>query len=73
MSLNVYIDGAGRSGRRPGPLAVSLLLHGSAFFVLMNAPEIKLPERSKSAYQQAVLVTKDLGEARRMVAKITTK
>ncbi len=28
---------------------------------------------AKSAYQQAVLVTKDLGEARRMVAKITTK
>lgn len=55
MSLNVYIDGAVHPGRkRPGPLAVSLLLHGAAFFALMNAPEIKLPERSKSAYKLAI-------------------
>jgi len=55
MSLNVYIHGAVHPGRkRPGPLAVSLLLHGAAFFALMNAPEIKLPERSKSAYKLAI-------------------
>src|SRR5580658_8750567 len=54
MSLNVYIDGARPKPKRPGPLAVSLLLHGSAFFALMHAPEIKLPEQSKSAYQMAI-------------------
>ncbi len=55
MSLNVYIDGAGRAGRkRPGPLVVSLLLHGSAFFALMNVPEIKLPDQAKSAYKLAI-------------------
>jgi TonB family protein len=59
MSLNVYIDGAAlpdgaRHGRRPGPLVVSVLLHGSAFFALMNAPEIKLPEPAKSEYKQAI-------------------
>jgi TonB family protein len=55
MSLNVYIDGAAYPDRkRPGPLAVSLLLHGTAFFALMNAPEIKLPEQSKSAYKLAI-------------------
>jgi TonB family protein len=55
MSLSVYIDGAGHPDRkRPGPLAVSLLLHGTAFFALMNAPEIKFPEQSKSAYKLAI-------------------
>src|SRR5438067_10627387 len=54
MSLSVYIDGAERGQRRPGPLAVSLALHGAAFFALMNAPEIKLPQPSKSEYQQAI-------------------
>jgi TonB family protein len=59
MSLNPYIDGAGQLSqggdrKRPGPLAVSLLLHGTAFFALMNAPEIKLQEQSKSAYKLAI-------------------
>src|SRR5580698_3791246 len=55
MSLNVYIDGAAHPDRkRPGPLAVSLVLHGTAFFALMNVPEIKLPEQSKTAYQLAI-------------------
>jgi TonB family protein len=54
MSLTVYMEGAARHRKRPGPLAVSLLLHGAAFFALMNAPEIKLPEPSKSAYKQAI-------------------
>jgi TonB family protein len=55
MSLNVYMDGAAHPDRkRPGPLAVSLLLHVAAFFALMNAPEIKLPEQSKSAYKLAI-------------------
>src|SRR5580700_6834464 len=55
MSLNVYIDGATHPDRkRPGPPAVSLLLHVAAFFALMNAPEIKLPEQSKSAYKLAI-------------------
>ena len=53
MSLSVYTDG-GRNRKRPGPLAISLLLHGGAFFALMNAPEIQLPEQSKSAYKQAI-------------------
>jgi TonB family protein len=35
-------------------LGISLLLHSLAFFALMNAPEIRLPERSRSAYQQAI-------------------
>jgi TonB family protein len=55
MSLNEYIDGAAHPRRRrPGPPVVSLLLHGAAFFALMNAPEIKLQEQSKSAYKQAI-------------------
>src|SRR5579863_2328454 len=58
MSLNVYIDGAhpgaGRQRKRLGPPAVSLLLHGTAFFALMHAPEIKLPEPAKSEYKQAI-------------------
>jgi TonB family protein len=54
MSLDVYIYGLGRERRRQAPLAVSLLLHGGAFFALMNAPEIRLPEQSKSAYKQAI-------------------
>ncbi len=53
MSLNVYIDGARPDRKRPGPLAVSLLLHGTAFFALMNAPEIQLSE-SKPAYKLAI-------------------
>ena len=55
MSLSVYIDGAqqsrGLTGKKPGPLAVSLLLHGGAFFALMNAPEIKLPEPAEIGIQ----------------------
>ncbi len=54
MSLNVYINGPGRERRRPGPLAVSLLLHGGAFYALMNAPQIKLPEPAKSEYKLAI-------------------
>jgi TonB family protein len=59
VSLSEYIGGAGYPGvgthrRRTGPLAVSLLLHGSAFLVLMNTPEIKLPESAKSEYKQAI-------------------
>lgn len=37
-----------------GPLAMSAALHGTAFFALMHAPEIKLPEPSKSEYKQAI-------------------
>ncbi|MDP9053854.1 MAG: energy transducer TonB [Acidobacteriota bacterium] len=54
MSLNLYMEGATRTGRRPGPLAISLVLHAAAFFALMEAPEIKLPEPSKSEYKQAI-------------------
>src|ERR1017187_3933374 len=54
MSLNVYMDGAERVRKRPGPLAISVLIHVAAFLALMNAPEIKLPEPSKSAYKQAI-------------------
>src|SRR5271169_6233839 len=53
MSLNVHIA-AEREKKRPGPLAVSLALHGAAFFGLMNAPDLKLPEPSKSEYKQAI-------------------
>jgi TonB family protein len=54
MSLSLYIEGAGRPGRRLRPLAVSAAIHGVAFLALMNAPEIKLPERSQSEYKQAI-------------------
>jgi TonB family protein len=53
MSLSVYIDGAGRP-RRLKPLAVSAAVHGAAFLLLMNAPTIRLPERSQSEYKQAI-------------------
>jgi TonB family protein len=54
MSLSVYIDGAGRPGRRLRPLAISAAIHGAAFLALMNAPEIRLPEPAPSAYKQAI-------------------
>ncbi len=54
MSLSVYIDGAGRPARRLRPLAVSAAIHGAAFLALMNAPQIRLPERSQSEYKQAI-------------------
>jgi TonB family protein len=53
MSLSVYIDGAGRP-RRLRPLAISAAIHGAAFLALMNAPAIRLPERSQSEYKQAI-------------------
>jgi len=55
MSLNAYMDGGPAAARkRPAPLAISLALHGAAFVLLMHAPEIKLPEPSKSEYKQAI-------------------
>src|SRR5689334_5522840 len=54
MSLELYIDGGKRNRKRPAPLAISLLLHAAAFFALMNAPQIHLPEPSKSEYKQAI-------------------
>jgi TonB family protein len=54
MSLNLYIDGAQQSRRRPAPLAISLVIHGAAFAALLSTPEIKLPEPSKSAWKQAI-------------------
>jgi TonB family protein len=54
MSLSVYIEGARKERRRPASLAISLAIHGAAFLALMNAPEIKLPEPSKSEYKQAI-------------------
>ncbi len=54
MSLSLYIDGAANPRRRLGPLAMSVAVHGTAFFALMHAPEIRLPEPSKSAYKQAI-------------------
>lgn len=54
MSLSVYIDGAKTDATRSGPRVVSLLLHGAAFFGLMHAPTIRLPEQSKSAYKLAI-------------------
>lgn len=54
MSLSVYIDGAERPGRRLRPLAISAAVHGAAFLALMNAPEIRLPERAQSEYKQAI-------------------
>jgi TonB family protein len=53
MSLSIYIDGAGRP-RRLKPLAASVAIHGAAFLALMNAPQIRLPERSQSEYKQAI-------------------
>ena len=51
---DAYSNTAGRARKRPGPLAVSLLLHGAAFYALMNAPQIQLPEPAKSEYKQAI-------------------
>jgi len=48
------MDGAQGSRRRPGPLATSLVMHGAAFFALMNTPEIKLPAQAKSEYKLAI-------------------
>jgi TonB family protein len=60
MSLSVYMDGGAHADRRrPDALAVSLLLHVAVFFALINAPEIKLPKASKSAYQQAIAGKED--------------
>ncbi len=58
MSLSLYIDGAGRP-RRLKPLAVSVAIHGTAFLALMNAPNIRLPERSQSEYKQAIAGKED--------------
>lgn len=54
MSLTLYIDGPRRTRKRVGPLAASVALHGTAFFVLIHTPEIKLPEPAKSEYKQAI-------------------
>jgi TonB family protein len=59
MSLTLYIDGQDLDSRRGprkrlGPLVISAALHGTAFFALMNAPEIMLPEPAKSEYKQAI-------------------
>jgi TonB family protein len=51
---DAFNSGAARERRRLGPLAVSLLLHGAVFFAIMNAPDLKLPEPSKSEYKQAI-------------------
>jgi TonB family protein len=54
MSLTLYIDGARRQRKRLGPLGISVALHGTAFFALLNAPAIKLPEPAPSEYKQAI-------------------
>src|SRR5437868_10359473 len=54
MSLSVYIDAPRREQTRRAPLAISLAIHLAAFLALMNAPEIKLPEASKSEYKQTI-------------------
>lgn len=54
MSLSVYIEGPGKRRRRLAPLAMSATLHGAAFFALMSAPELRLPEPAKSEYKQAI-------------------
>jgi len=54
MSLSVYIEGAGRPGRRLPPLAISAALHVAAFLALMYAPKIALPEQAQSEYKQAI-------------------
>ncbi len=54
MSLSLYIDGAGKRRRRLGPLATSAAVHGVAFFALIHASAIRLPEPSKSEYKQAI-------------------
>src|SRR5579871_5040132 len=54
MSLNPYIEGAAQApGRRPLPIALSVALHVTAFFTIMYAPPIRLPEQSPSEYKQA--------------------
>lgn len=55
MSFHVYLDDPGyeKPRGRPGPRIVSVLLHGTAFFLLMHAPEITL-EPAKSEYKLAI-------------------
>ena len=53
MSLSLYMEGATRNRRRPGPLATSLAIHAAAFTALLSTPEIKLPTPAKSEYKQA--------------------
>ena len=55
MSFHIYLDDTDyeKPRARPGPRIVSLLLHATAFFLLMHAPEIKL-EPAKSEYKLAI-------------------
>ena len=54
MSLNPYIEAAVQTRRRdPLPLAISAVLHVTAFFAIMHTAPIKLPEASPSEYKQA--------------------
>lgn len=54
MTLIPYMQAARRPRRRLGPLSLSAGIHVTAFFALMSAPEIKLPEPAKSEYKQAI-------------------
>jgi TonB family protein len=54
MSLTLYIGNPRGQRKRLGPVVTSVALHGTAFFALMSAPEIKLPTPAKSEYKQAI-------------------
>src|ERR1700733_6576584 len=57
MSLSLYIDGAGQPDRpqkRTQALAISVAVHVTAFYALMHAPDMKLPEQAKSEYRQSI-------------------
>ncbi len=52
--LSLYTGGPEKRQRRTGALAVSVAAHASAFFLLIHAPEIRLPEPAKSEYKLAI-------------------
>jgi TonB family protein len=57
MSLSLYIDGAPKPDRpqkRTQSLVISLAVHVTAFYALMHAPEVMLPEPDKSDYRQSI-------------------
>ena len=54
MSFIAFTSTGREGSKRLGPLFISVAIHGTAFFALINAPEIKLPEPAKSEYKQAI-------------------
>ena len=54
MSLTNYIGEAKQTPRRPAGFAMSLVIHGAAFVLLTQMPEVRLPPPTPSEYKQAI-------------------